>query len=135
MSITRKAVTKLCLCFLMAFSILGATITWLINPNNMAKAVETVAMDDKINVTYSEDFGGVEVDFDGFTVEGNSWHDAEDFSANNGVNRRLKSGTHLRLNPFRGQRSMLLQYPNIQPICQRYSSLPKKLPSFVKCNR
>ena len=70
---------------MMAFSILGATITWLINPNNMAKAVETVAMDDKINVTYSEDFGGVEVDFDGFTVEGNSWHDAEDFSANNGV--------------------------------------------------
>ena len=87
MRITKKAVTRLFLCFVLALSVLGATAAWLANTNKMANAAETVAMDDKINLTFSDENGWIQVDFDGFTVEWNSWHDADDsiFSANNGV--------------------------------------------------
>ena len=87
MKTNRRAITKIFLCFVLALSLLGATFSWLNAKSKTAQAAETVAMDDKINVTYSKENGWIQVDFYGFTVEWKTWHEADDsiFSANNGV--------------------------------------------------
>ena len=84
MKTNTKNLTKLFLCFALALALIGAAFSWVAN-DKTAKASETIAMDDKINVIYSEENEWVQVDFTGFTVECNSWHDAEDFSVNNNV--------------------------------------------------
>ena len=87
MKVNKNAFAKIFLCFALVFSLFGATLSFLSQPTTNVQASETIAMDDKISITYSEVYEWIQVDFDGFTAEGNTWHDADDsiFSANNGV--------------------------------------------------
>ena len=87
MKVNKNAFAKIFLCFALVFSLFGATLSFLSQPTTNVQASETIAMDDKISITYSDENEWIQVDFDGFTAEWNSWHDADDsiFSANNGV--------------------------------------------------
>ena len=98
MKTNKKAITKLFLCFALTLALVGATFSWVAN-NKTAKAAEAIAMDNKISIGYSSEDAWVQVDFDGFTVDWNSWHDADDFSLNNGVDPlayTFVNGTSLR---------------------------------------
>ena len=87
MKANKNALAKIFLCFALVLSLFGATLSFLSQPTSTVKASETIAMDDKISITYSDENEWIQVDFDGFTAEWNSWHDADDsiFLANNGV--------------------------------------------------
>ncbi|MBR2337133.1 MAG: hypothetical protein IKA61_04220 [Clostridia bacterium] len=87
MKANKNAMAKIFLCFALVLSLFGATFAWLHQSADSVKASEVIAMDDKISITYSEENAWIQVDFDGFTAEWNSWHDADSdvFSANNGV--------------------------------------------------
>ena len=87
MKVNKNAFAKIFLCFALVLSLFGATLSFLSQPTTNVQASETIAMDDKISITYSDENEWIQVDFDGFTAEWNSWHDADDsiFSANNGV--------------------------------------------------